>query len=159
MDKAKTLAKRFRAAILDGTWIANTNFKEQILDLSYKEANLVVNSYNSIARLTFHINYYIEGLIKVFEGGPLDIRDKYSFDMDVIVSQDDWVLLRNNFLENAENLASLVEVLSDEKLSTNFVDEKYGSYLDNINAMIEHCYYHLGQVVLIKKTIRSNTKA
>jgi len=35
----------------------------------------------SIAALTFHINYYVAGVLNVFQGGKLEIRDKYSFDM------------------------------------------------------------------------------
>ena len=43
--------------------------------------------------------------------------------------------------------------MPEGQLKENFVDEKYGSYLRNIDGMIEHCYYHLGQIVLIKKII------
>ena len=38
-------------------------------------------------------------------------------------------------------------------MNEGFVDEKYGTYLRNIDGMIEHAYYHLGQVVLIKKLL------
>ena len=43
--------------------------------------------------------------------------------------------------------------MPDEKLSEVFVDEKYGTYERNINLMIEHCYYHLGQILIIKKLV------
>ena len=36
------------------------------------------------------------------QGGPLDIRDKYSFDMPPITSAEDWEQLRDAFLGNAE---------------------------------------------------------
>jgi hypothetical protein len=36
-------------------------------------------------------------------------------------------------------------------LSQPFVKDEYGSCLQNIEAQIEHSYYHLGQVSLIKK--------
>ncbi|HBC04915.1 MAG TPA: DUF1572 domain-containing protein, partial [Aequorivita sp.] len=39
----------------------------------------------------------------------------------------------------------------DEKLNEIFADEKYGTYQRNIEGMIEHCYYHLGQISLLKK--------
>ena len=56
-------------------------------------------------------------------------------------------------LTNAETFANHVENLSDEQLNTSFVKEDYGTYRKNIEMMIEHCYYHLGQVSLIKKMI------
>ena len=43
--------------------------------------------------------------------------------------------------------------ITDEKLEEIFVNEKYGTYKRNIEGMIEHCYYHLGQISLIKKMI------
>jgi hypothetical protein len=32
------------------------------------------------------------------------------------------------------------------------VEEKYGSVLRNIMGVIEHTHYHLGQIVLLKKS-------
>jgi hypothetical protein len=43
--------------------------------------------------------------------------------------------------------------MQDEKLKDVFVEEKYGTYQRNIDGMIEHSYYHLGQIVLIKKLL------
>ncbi|MEM8891667.1 MAG: DUF1572 domain-containing protein, partial [Bacteroidota bacterium] len=42
---------------------------------------------------------------------------------------------------------------SEEKYKEGFVDEKYGTYRRNIDGMIEHCYYHLGQISIIRKMI------
>jgi len=33
------------------------------------------------------------------------------------------------------------------------VEEKYGNYQRNIDGMIEHSYYHLAQIVVIKKIL------
>lgn len=148
------IANRFREVILNGTWIANTNFKDQLTGTGWELATTKVSSLNSIAALTFHIHYYIAGLIKVFEGGTLDIKDKYSFDMPPVQSQEDWEKLQNQFWLDAEKFARLTEQMPEQQLQEVFVDEKYGTYLRNIEAMIEHSYYHLGQVVLIKKILQ-----
>jgi hypothetical protein len=52
-----------------------------------------------------------------------------------------------------------VEQFPDEKLDEAFVDEKYGTWQRNIDAMIEHCYYHLGQITLIRKMILAQEKS
>ena len=148
------IANRFREVILNGTWIANTNFKDQLTGTGWELATTKTNSLNSIAALTFHIHYYIAGLIKVFEGGTLDIKDKYSFDMPPVQSQEDWEKLQDQFWLDAEKFARLTEQMPEQQLQEVFVDEKYGTYLRNIEAMIEHSYYHLGQVVLIKKLLQ-----
>jgi len=101
--------------------------------------------------LTFHLNYYIAGILNVFEGGSLEIRDKYSFDLPPITSQEAWDNMRTDLWKNAEKFANHVAGMSEEKLATPFVDEKYGTYRRNIEGTIEHSYYHLGQVSLIKK--------
>ena len=84
------LAKRFREVLLDGLWIANTNFKDQLSDVCWEQAVAKIDSLNTIAMLTFHIDYYIAGIINVFEGGDLEIKDKFSFDLPPIESQEQW---------------------------------------------------------------------
>ncbi len=152
-DKNTAIANRLREVLLNGIWIANTNFKEQILSISWEHAIMKVDNLNTIAMLTFHINYYIKGLLNVFNGGSLDIRDKYSFDLPEIKSEKDWNELVDEFLDNAEMFANKVEEMDESVLDEVFVDEKNGSYSRNIEAIIEHSYYHLGQVVLIIKII------
>jgi hypothetical protein len=147
------MANRFREVLLNGTWVAGTNFKAQLADVSWQQAITKVGSLNTIAALTFHIDYYIAGILSVFEGGPLSIRDKYSFGMPPIKSQEDWEALKNKIWSDSEKFANLVEQMPDGRLDEVFVDEKYGNYQRNIDAMIEHSYYHLGQIVLIKKML------
>jgi len=59
----------------------------------------------------------------------------------------------SKFWNDSEEFANLIEQMPDEKLDQFFVDQKYGTYKRNIEAMIEHSYYHLGQIVLIRKMI------
>ena len=153
MTQSEQLASRLREVILNGTWVANTNFKDQLENLDWKLATKKVQSLNTISVLGQHIHYYIEGVLNVFTNGTLEIRDKYSFDFPAITSQMEWEAFQTKFWSDTEKLAGFIEKMSDEKLSSSFVDEKYGSFLRNINGMIEHCYYHLGQIVLIKKSI------
>ncbi|MCB0649862.1 MAG: DUF1572 domain-containing protein [Saprospiraceae bacterium] len=149
----KPLADRFREILLNGHWVTNTNFKEQLSDMTWEKATTKVGSLNTIAALTFHINYYIAGVLNVLEGGSLDIRDKYSFDLPPLTSQKAWEDLLNNMWSNAEKFADKVEQMADDQLFDVFVDEKYGTYQRNLEGMIEHCYYHLGQIVLIRKML------
>jgi len=153
MSQSKQIGKQFRESQLNGTWIA-TNLKAEISELSWQEATTKIGSLNTIAALTFHLNYYVAGLVQVFEGGSLDIRDKYSFDCPPIESQADWEKLRNKSFADADRFAELVEKMPDTKLGEGFIDIKYGDYRRNIHGVIEHTYYHLGQIVLIKKLVK-----
>lgn len=151
MNSTKAIADRFREVILNGTWIANTNYKNQLSGLDWKIATVKVDSLNTIAILAQHVHYYINGVKAVLKGGALDVKDKYAFDFPPLQSQDQWNSFLETFWRDAEEFASLVEQMPEAKLADIFVEEKYGTYGRNIEAMIEHSYYHLGQIVLLKK--------
>ncbi|MEG2100348.1 MAG: DUF1572 domain-containing protein [Flavobacterium sp.] len=153
MKNALEIANRFREIILNGTWVANTNYKDQLENLDWKTAVTPIQNLNTIAILAQHIHYYIDGINTVFKGGALDIKDKFSFDFPPISSSKDWEIFLEKFWSSSEEFASFVEQISDEKLDQFFADAKYGTYKRNIDAMIEHSYYHLGQIVLIKKLL------
>ena len=153
MTATQQLASRFREVILNGLWIANTNLKAQLDDLPWEVATQKVGTLNTIAVLTFHLHYYIAGILQVLRGGSLDIRDQYSFDMPSILDQEDWENRLNTLWQDAEQFALLVEQMPEARLSESFFDPKYGDYQRNLDGMIEHCYYHLGQVVLIRKML------
>lgn len=153
MQLSAQIAKQFQEVTLDGKWIALTNIKEQIEDLSWEQATTSYRGLNSIALLCFHIDYYIAGVNQALEGGTLDIRDKFSFDMPPITSEEEWDQLRQKFYADSARFAKLVEELSDEDMRGPFVEEKYGSNYRNLTGMIEHAYYHFGQMVIIKKLI------
>jgi hypothetical protein len=153
MSTSIALATRFREVILNGTWIANTNFKAQLENTNWEMVNQKVGHLNTIAVLAQHIHYYINGINQVFAGGTLDIKDKYSFDFPPITSQEQWNTFLQVFWKDAEIFANHVEQLTEEQLNADFTNPNYGSYYRNIDGMIEHSYYHLGQISLIKKML------
>jgi len=156
MTRNTKLSERIREVLLDGKWIANTNFKDQLLNVSWEQAVQKIGNLNTIAMLTFHLNYYMAGIINVLYGGKLEISDKNSFDLPEIKSEKDWNILVNVFLSNAEEFADKIEKLDESILDKPFAEEKYGSYLRNLEGFIEHSYYHLGQISLIKKMVSKN---
>jgi hypothetical protein len=159
VKSADQIAKRVREVFLNGTWVANTNYKRELTQLNAKIAITKIDSLNTISVLAQHIHYYLQGVKNVFKGGVLEIKDKYSFDFAAIESQSQWEKFLTKFWSDAEEFASLIEQMPEEKLKEVFVDEKYGTNQRNIDGMIEHAYYHLGQIVLIKKilAIENNT--
>lgn len=153
MTKTTDLANRIREVLLNGHWIANTNYREQLLSTSWEQATQKVADLNTIAALTYHINYYLGGLLYAFETGRLEIRDQFSFDLPPITSAADWNKLVTDFLHNSATFADNVEQLDESILDQPFIDEKYGTFLRNIEGVIEHSYYHLGQISLIRKML------
>ena len=153
MNRNITISVRLREVLLDGRWIANTNYKEQLSNVNWQQATEKLHDLNTIAALTYHINYYLEGLLNAFENGKLEISDKFSFDAPPVNSESDWNKMISDFLSNSEKFVHYVEQMEDSVFDQPFIDPRYGTYLRNIEGVIEHGYYHLGQISLIRKLI------
>ncbi len=157
MNLTGQIAKQFRDVYFGGNW-TSVNLKENLADVTWQQAITKVYSFNTIAALVYHMNYYVGAVLKVLLGEPLNASDKYSFGHPPILSQQEWEELLNKTWTDAENLSILLEQLPESKLWETFTDEKYGNYYRNIHGVIEHCHYHLGQVVLIKKILLQTDK-
>lgn len=155
MSTPTSLTHRIKEVLTEGRWVTGTNFKAEIEGINFSEASKKIGDLHSIAELTYHITYYLQGVSDVFEGQPLSIKDKYSFDAPSLLNPRDWQARFDTFCQESERFIGLVQNLNDESLKQTFADPKYGTFERNINALIEHTYYHLGQVVLIKKLIKS----
>ena len=152
MNLTAQIAKHFREIYFGGNW-TSSNLKDNLAGVTWQQATTTVYSFNTIATLVYHINYYVSAVLRVLQGEALDASDKYSFNLPPILSQNDWEKLLNKLWSDAENFAQLVEQLPEHKLWEDFTDKKYGNYYRNFHGIIEHSHYHLGQIVLIKKIL------
>jgi uncharacterized damage-inducible protein DinB len=157
MTSTKQLAKHFRDVHFGGNW-TSVNLKDVLTGVTWEQATTKVYSLNTIAVLVFHINYYVEAITRVLQGGQLNAHDKFSFDLSPITTEAAWQALVAKVLTEAAQLALLMEQLDESTLQQDFDDPKYGSYYRNLLGVIEHTHYHLGQISLIKKIV-NETKA
>lgn len=154
METVNHLAKHFRDVHFGGNWTAS-NLKDQLADVSWKQATTRIADLNTIATLTFHIHYFVKVVTKVLEGGPLEGNDKLSFNHPPITSEEDWQAFLNEVWTYAERMGDVIETLPEELLWEDFTDAKFGNYYRNIQGIIEHSHYHLGQISLIKKLVQA----
>lgn len=152
MNLPSQIAKHLRDVYFGNNWTA-VNLKNTVADINWQQATTKVQNFNTIAVLVYHTNYFIDVVLQVLQGEPLNAHDKYSFDLPPVESQQDWENLLNKTWTEAERLACLTEQLPESKLDEVFIHEKYGNYLRNLFGIIEHTHYHLGQITLIKKMI------
>jgi hypothetical protein len=152
MSVTAQLAKHFRDIHFGGNW-TSSSLQQHLSSVTWQQATTQVHSFNTIVTLAYHTGYYVTVLKKVLEGGPLDAKDAYSFNHPPIQSQHDWGQLLNGLWVAAESTAQLIEQLPEHRLWHDFTDPKYGNYYRNIQGIIEHAHYHLGQIVLIKKIL------
>src|SRR5450432_326763 len=144
------IAKSLREIYFGENW-TSVDLKSTLDGVDWKLATTKVNSLNTIAALVFHINYYVGAVSKFLQDGLLESSDKYSFDVPSISSQADWERLLDKTWSDAETLAGQIEQIPEERLGEIFNNGQYGNYYRNLQGVVEHCYYHLGQIVFIKK--------
>ena len=152
MNVSEQIAKHLREVHFGGNW-TSVNLKETLADVDWQQATTPVYSFNTIATLVYHMNYYVSAVLKVLQGITLESKDKFSFTHPPIQSPEDWQKLLDKTWAEAEAFAALIEKLPENKLGEIFLVEKYGSYYRNLHGIIEHAHYHLGQIVLIKKLL------
>lgn len=152
MNLTTQLAKHLRDVHFGGNW-TTTSLKATLTDVTWQQATTKVHSFNTIAALTYHTSYFVAALLDVLQGKPLTAKDAYSFDHAPITCAEDWQKLLDKAWADAEEAARLIELLPDSRLAEDFVDAKYGTWYRNIQGIIEHMHYHLGQVVIIKKLL------
>jgi len=154
MNESAQIAEHFRDVHFGGNW-TSVNLRDTLKDVTWQEATTQREGFNTIAVITFHINYFAEAVLKVLEGGPLDAHDKFSFAHPPITNQAEWQVLLDKVWSDAEQFAVLVEQLPVEQLHKDMADPKYGTWYRNLHGIIEHTHYHLGQIVVLKKLGRN----
>lgn len=152
MNLPAQLAKHLRDVYSGGNWTC-VNMKDTLSGVSWHQAVTKVHSFNTIATLVNHIHYYVAAQLNVLQGNPLDAKDELSFTHPSINNAADWEQMLDKVFTDAEALAALIEQLPEEMIGQYFTDEKYGTYYRNLQGMMEHTHYHLGQITLIKKLV------
>lgn len=152
MSLSTQIAKHFREIHFGGNW-TSSNLKDNLADLSWQQAVNKVYDFNTIATLVYHTHYFVQAVLQVLQGEPLNASDKLSLSHPPILSQKDWETFLEKVWADAESFAKLVEQLPEHILWEDFTDGKYGNYYRNLHGIIEHTHYHLGQIVLIKKIL------
>jgi len=154
MNTPQQIAQQFRQMHFGPSRVGSC-LKELIDELTWEQAAQSLHGLHSVYALVFHINYYVAGVLQVFDGGGLDIRDKHSYDHPPIDEPQAWEDLKAKTWEDAERFAEHLDSWADEKLQEPFVDEKYGSYFRNMVVMLEHANYHIGQIAIVRKMVRA----
>jgi uncharacterized damage-inducible protein DinB len=154
MNLTQQMGKHLRDVHLGGNWTVS-NLKDNLSDITWQHATTKIHSFNTIAALVYHMNYFVAVALRVLQGHPLEGKDSESFDHPPINSEEDWQKLLDKTFAEAELFASLIEQLPEENLPQDFADKKYGTYYRNIAGITEHTHYHMGQVVILKKLLKT----
>ena len=155
MNITKLIAEHITAVYEGNNWtdvcIAGT-----LEDISWQEAQQVTTAtVNTIAALVNHLCYWNEVLLQRSKGKNPFIPELNGYDVKELKDESDWSKLKEETHESFTKLADAVKNFPEENLDGSYALGK-SSYYKNFQGIVEHAHYHLGQVVIIKKLIRSN---
>ena len=156
MHLPSQIAKQLRDLTFGGNWTWSS-LKEQLSDISWELAIKQAYNCHSIAALVYHMNFYLNAVSGLLAGKPLDSKHELSFNVPNIQSQKDWEQLLDITWQDAEVFARLIEEMPESKLWQSVSDE-YGNFYRNIQGVIEHNHYHLGQIVILKKILKTKVQ-
>jgi hypothetical protein len=129
------------------------SYKNVLESINWQQAILQKTSSNSIATIAYHSCYYVQSILQVLHSNTLTTKDADSFLTPKITSAHDWQNLIDEACNNAQKVIMLLRQLPESTADASFANEKYGTIAENISGIIEHLYYHLGQIVLLKNTL------
>lgn len=152
MTYTKLIARHLRQFYLGRNWTA-VNLKSQLEDVSLETAKRSIGNHNTILALVFHLHYYLKGLQTILDRGSFTFKDEESFIVPEIDTEEQWLSYKEEVYREAEQCAVKIEQVDDDHLHLQFEEKLYGDYYRTMHGIIEHGYYHLGQITLLKKLI------
>jgi uncharacterized damage-inducible protein DinB len=153
MKITEVIAQHITEVYQGNNW-TEVNIKDTLADVGYTEATIVTRaSNNSIASLVHHLSFYNDVVMQRLSGINPVISDSNGFDMAAIKNEDDWIKLKASNTLSALQLASAVREFPEDKIFDLTVTG-HSTHYKMLHGLTEHAYYHLGQIVLLKKLIR-----
>jgi uncharacterized damage-inducible protein DinB len=134
-------------------WVTD-NFRKKIRPIAEAEAILRIEGHNhSIAQLVSHITAWTNfGLQKLTGNNDFDIEDNSPADWP---QDDDWDRVCSEFGTSHQNLLLAIRDFPSDRWNSKVPGRNY-SFLYMINGIVQHDYYHYGQIgsvlAAIKKT-------
>ncbi len=145
MSQSAFIASRVHALFFGPNW-TETSLSELIQNHTFAEFLNTEVGTKSAAAVLFHIHYYQKAQFSVLQGGSLNAKDSESFDHPKWVNESDWLQFGSGVIDTGTELEATIVSLPESKWSKPFVKAEYGSYETNLIGMLEHSYYHFGQL-------------
>jgi hypothetical protein len=153
MKITELIAENLLNVVDGGNW-TEVSILDVLLDVSYLEANTKTPaSENTIASLVHHLKFWNGVIVQRIQNRDPEIPAVNGFDVEAPASEKDWQLLIEQTKNSFTVLADAIKQFQPERLNapTNFGKSTFSK---NIFGIVEHAYYHLGQIVILKKFVK-----
>jgi uncharacterized damage-inducible protein DinB len=142
--------------VYEGNNWTGVSITDAIKDVNWQQAqHKTIASQNTIASLLHHLYYWNGVMMQRINGINPSIPETNGFDVGELKSESDWNDLKEKTHQSFIKLADAIKNFPEEKLYETSPTGK-STYYKNLQGMVEHAHYHLGQMVIIKKVINDS---
>ena len=147
------LANNLIKAYTGSNW-THVSILETIKSLNYSQAQQLTNaSPNTIASILNHLKYW-NGIISArLDGQYSTVPDSNGFDVAILESEEDWQRLIAETQTSFEHLAAEISNITTDKWDNRPAPHS-GTMREQVFGIVEHAYYHLGQIVIISHLVK-----
>ena len=140
--------------VYEGNNWTDVNIADTIKDINWQQAQQQTpGSSNTIASLLHHLHYWNGILMQRINGINPSIPGANGYDVGELKNENDWNTLKEKTHQSFIQIADAVKNFPEEKLSETYAAGK-SSYYKNLQGIVEHAHYHLGQIVILKKLLQ-----
>ena len=152
MNSTNLIAEHIKQVYEGDNW-TDVNIDDTIRNISWHQAQQKTNaSPNTIASLLHHLYYWNGVMMQRLKGSNPSTPGTNGYNVGELKTDEEWQALKEKTHESFLQLADLIKSFPEEKLSSTYAEGK-SSYYKNFQGIVEHAYYHLGQIVILKKLI------
>ncbi|NCI45183.1 DinB family protein [Sediminibacterium soli] len=152
MKLTDTLSQNLLQVLTGPNW-TDVSIEDAIRDLHFEQVTLrTPASANTIAGLLHHITYWNHIILQRLDGESPAIPESNGFDAGPISNEFSWQQLIEKTRHSFRELSHRIQLLPDEKWQAP-VNNGRSTVAASVFGIIEHGYYHLGQIVLIRKWV------
>lgn len=139
--------------IFEGENWPDMTIKQAIEKISFVQANKVtIASPNSIAALVHHIGYWNDIVRQRSEGKYPEVPPENGMVIAPLKNDADWQKLIEQTRQSFIRLAEAIKNFPPEKMAE--PSKHGGSTIEaNFHGIIQHDYYHLGQIVILSHLV------
>jgi uncharacterized damage-inducible protein DinB len=150
-----TLAQNLLHTFEGDNW-TDVSIADTLADISFKEAiTRTAASPNTIASLVNHLWYWNTIIMLRMKGENPVIPEENGFDVGKLNTEHDWKKLVAKTHRSFIDLADAIRNFPPEKLPDP-VSNGRSTVSRNLYGIIEHAYYHLGQIVMLKHLVKNS---
>ncbi len=141
----------------DGKLWIDENFDKKLKEINEKTAFISpLPGYNSVAQVVAHLTAWRKSVLSILNGGKrtLTMKDPENWPANELLKEKGWEQLKKELYSSQQDLVHLLDTKDDSFLSQSAkgTHETYDYY---IRGLIHHDMYHLGQIGLIVKMVKS----